>query len=154
MAPLRQNRRQSWLLPLSLSLNVLLATAAAVHLLKGPPHRPPPGPAHIIDHVTGILSPADAAIVRAAFDRHKAELERNETLAQTLPERLSAILRVDPLDEASLRVVVTEGRAAHSLMDDALTDTLLESAPKISAEGRARLADMRPPGPPGPPPRF
>jgi len=154
MAPRGQNRWRSWLLPLSFSLNVLLATAAAVHLLKGPPHHPPPGPEHIIDHVAGILPPADAAIVRAAFDRHKAALESNETLARTLPERLSAILRVEPLDEAALRAVVTEGRAAHTLMNDALTDTLLEAAPKISPEGRARLADMRPPGPPGPPPRF
>ncbi|HLN22413.1 MAG TPA: hypothetical protein VK558_00340, partial [Patescibacteria group bacterium] len=62
MALRKQNRWRNWVLPLSLSLNVLLATAAAVHILKGPPHRPPPGPENIIDHVVEILSPADAAI--------------------------------------------------------------------------------------------
>jgi uncharacterized membrane protein len=151
MALNRKIRWQNWVLPLSLSLNALLGTAAAVHFVMGPPHRPPPGPEHVIDHVVGILSPADATIVRAAFDRHKAALESNEALAHALPERLREVLRHEPLDEAALLAVVTKGRAAHNLMDDALTDTLMEAAPKISPEGRAKLADMRPPGPPGPP---
>lgn len=145
-----------WLLPFSLALNVFFATVIAMR----PPHfgHPPgpPNPNHIVERIADVLPPADAAILRQVFAAHSADIERGHALMHVMPNRVRAILAAPQLDNAALGQVMADDRAARATMDEAIQAVVMETIPKLSDEGRARLSrwDPRPPdGPGGPPPR-
>ena len=148
-------RLSRWLLPLSLALNVFLATLAVMRPPFPPPrHGPPPSPAHIAERIAQTLPAADGAVLRQVFAVHAAEMERNHALIHALPDRVRAILAAPALDEAALKAAMADNRDAHAAMDDALAQVIVETATRLSPEGRAALArwDPRPPHPPGGPP--
>ena len=139
-----------WFLPLSLALNVFLATVIALH---APHHRrEPPPPAKIAAEIAATLPPADGAILLEVFAGHIAAFERSHQLRHSTGTRIRAVLAQPKLDMEALRAVFDENRAASAMMDDALAATIMETAGRISDEGRARLARWEPPRPPGAPP--
>ncbi|TAN55050.1 MAG: periplasmic heavy metal sensor, partial [Magnetospirillum sp.] len=73
-------------------------------------------------------------------------------IQRSLPGRVRAALAQPKLDLDTLRAVFDENRLARRMMDDALAATIIETASRISDEGRARLARWEPPHPPGAPP--
>lgn len=143
-----------WSLPLSLALNVFLATVVVMH--PRPPHRPgPPLPAEIARQMAATLPPADGAILLEVFAAHAEAFQRSHDIQQEAPERIKAALAAPDFSADTLRAAFDVNRAGRQMIDDALTATLIETASRLSPEGRARLAQWRPPGPPGgpPPPR-
>ncbi|MDO8604982.1 MAG: periplasmic heavy metal sensor [Phaeospirillum sp.] len=139
-----------WVLPLSLALNVFLATIVVMH---PPHHRPGPAPpAMVAAHIAETLPPADGAILLEVFTTHAAAFERSHQLRHSIPARVRAALASPRLDLDALRAVFDENRNASLMMDDALAATLMETASRISDEGRTRLARWEPPRPPGAPP--
>ncbi|RAU22775.1 hypothetical protein CU669_05130 [Paramagnetospirillum kuznetsovii] len=142
-----------WLLPLSLALNVFLATVIVMH--PRPPHRGgPPPPAEIAQRIAETLPPADGAILLDVFATQVALFERSHQMQGEAAGRIRAALGAADFSPDALRAAFDVNRAARSTMDDALSATLIETATRISPEGRARLAKWEPPRPPGggPPP--
>lgn len=155
----RQYVSGRWLLPLSLAVNVFLIAVIAVHEWRRP--HGPPRPEHLIAHLSKVLSAADAATLRQAFEA--------ETILHARPhppsgsegtngpgspegEDMAAIrqaLRAEPFDPEALAAAFARGHAVRDARDQAIGRVLLKVATAISAEGRQRLADLR--GPPGPP---
>ncbi|CUW40722.1 conserved protein of unknown function(containing Heavy-metal resistance protein domain,13-137) [Magnetospirillum sp. XM-1] len=146
-----------WALPVSLALNVFLATVLVMRE-PGPPPRPPgggpPSPLHIAERLAADLPPADAAILRAAIARRAQEVEYRNGIWTGLPARIGTALAAPDFDAESLRAILAEGRQAHAAMDDAVAEVIMEAASGMSAEGRHAVARWRPPHPPkgGPPP--
>ncbi|OAN52283.1 hypothetical protein A6A04_00895 [Paramagnetospirillum marisnigri] len=145
-----------WSLPLSLALNVFLATVIALH--PRPPHRPgpPPPPIEIARQIAASLPPADGAILLEVFAAHAETFQRSHDIQHEAPERIKAALAAREFSADALRAAFDVNRAGRQLIDEALAATLIETASRMSPEGRAKLAQWRPPGPPGggpPPPR-
>lgn len=139
-----------WFLPLSLALNVFLATIILMHPSH---HRPgPPNPAQIASEIAQTLPPADGEILLKAFATHAAEIERGDHLRHSVPGRIKTALEQPKLDIDALKAIFADNRAASIMLDDALAATIVETASRISDEGRAKLAQWRPPHPPGPQP--
>ena len=139
-----------WILPLSLALNVFLAPVILIH----EPHhrREPPPPSRIAAEIAATLPPADGAILQEVFAAHAAEFERSHQMRHSVPGRIRAVLALPKLDLDALRTVFDDNRAASIMMDDALAAIIIETASRISEEGRAKLAQWEPPHPPGAPP--
>ena len=139
-----------WFLPLSLALNVFLATVVVMHQHRFRPE--PPNPAQVAERIAATLPPADGAILLAVFSTHAATFERSHQMRHSVPARIRAVLAKPVLDLEALRAVFDDNRAASIMMEDALAATIIETASRISDEGRTKLAQWEPPHPPGPPP--
>lgn len=143
-----------WFLPLSLALNVFLGTVIFTHYPRGPHFGPPP-PNEIAQRIAETLPPGDGAILMEVFAAHLAEFEQSHQIQGEAPSRIRAALAAPVFSADALRAAFDINRAARQMIDDALAATLIESASRMSPEGRARLAKWEPPRPPpgGPPPR-
>ena len=147
-----------WLLPASFALNVFLGAALLVHALRpdfGPPPPPPP-PGKLVEKIAATLPPADAEILRQAFAT-LPEREGRPRGPEEFHRRLREALLAPNFDAEALRHSLAEGRAERDRFDLALEHALITAATAMSVEGRRKLADWRPPGPPrggpgGPPP--
>lgn len=105
------------------------------------------------------LSPADAAVLKAAAAKRGQEVEYQWRVWTGVPERVKTELAAPNFDPVRLRATLDEGRKAHAEVDDAVTDVIVEAASGMSAEGRHAIARWRPHHPPeggrpgdGPPP--
>ncbi len=137
------------LLPVSLFLNVFLGAAVAVHLLGAPPRSPgPPSPAAIMEEMAATLPAADAALLREAFTANAADLEAADAVMRRMPERIADALARPDFDPGRLREVFAAGRDARARMDAAIEAVLIQAAGRMSPEGRRRLSEWKPPGPP------
>lgn len=140
-----------WFLPLSLALNVFLGTVIVMHPR---PHRPePPPPRQIAERIAAALPAADGAILLEVFAAHAEMIEHGHRQQHGTPERVRAALAAASFDPEAVRAAFDDHRAARQTMDDALAAIIIETASRISPEGRAKLAKWEPPRPPGPPPR-
>lgn len=144
-----------WLLPASFALNVFLGVALAAHAFRpgfGPPP-PPPKPDKLMERIAETLPPADAAILRSAFEQQRSRLDRFRDHRDDFPDRIRAALQADHFDAETLRRLLAEGRIRRDEFETALETLLVDAASVMSPEGRRKLADWRPLGrPPGPPP--
>lgn len=131
-----------WLLPLSLSLNVFLAVLVLWH--PRPPQGPPP-PHMIVEHMVEGMSPADEAVVRAAFARNSWRWEGDRPMMEQLVPRMQAALSASQPDLDAIRAALGDAKRARNNFDDTLEAVILESAPLVSPEGRTKLFRQRHP---------
>lgn len=132
-----------WLLVASLALNVFLGVTVGTHLFRGPPKGPPPRPGMFLLDMAENLPEDDARILRQAFEAHKEEFPGD--MGPPLRDALVA----EPFDlEAFLRME-SEFRANREREGAVIGMILAEALPKMSPEGRKRLA-AHPPRPPKP----
>lgn len=139
-----------WLLPASMSVNVFLAAALAAQALLPGGHRPPP-PQHRLEALAEGLPPADAATLREVLAAREAEMGKGRAIMDGIRDGVRDALTAETFDPAALRAVFAEARARRDALDDALVSGLIDAAGRLSPEGRRRLADWAPPGPPRPP---
>jgi uncharacterized membrane protein len=137
-----------WLLPVSLALNLFFIVLAVRHHPFWHPR--PPDAGHIADFMTSGLAAADAAIMQKSFADHAALLDEAHKAGQDFPEKIRAALTANPFDEEALKAALKEGQNDHQKMEDAMAESLVEAAAKMSPQGRATLAARHPFGPPGP----
>jgi uncharacterized membrane protein len=153
--------RGSRLLLASLFLNVfllgaVLAGVVSFYVFAPPLPFPPPGPHGLLDHMTAVLPPDDAAVLRRSFHENEARVQSAMGRMEDALGRAREVLRTEPFDAEALRTALMGARAARDEMDRAIIDAALSALPELSPAGRAKLADIPPPpgGPPGggPPP--
>lgn len=141
-----------WLLVASLAVNVFLGATVGTHLLREP--KGPPRPGQMLEDMAGALPPADAQILRQAMEVHREELRPEDDNPQQQHEKMRRILAADPFDLDAFKQFTSEFRARRDRVGETIGNVLADALPRMSREGRKRLADMPPPGPPpGPPPR-
>ncbi|PKU24370.1 periplasmic heavy metal sensor [Telmatospirillum siberiense] len=142
--------RTRWLLPASLTFNIFLCAAFLVHLgqewRRQPPLPPPPDA--ILEEMIRDLSPADGKILRDGLALGLSEVDRAHRAEEALPQRLQSILGQEPFDKAAFHDLLEQSQRARETLNAALPETL----ERLSPEGRRRLAQWRPPPPPGAPP--
>ena len=152
-----------WALPVSLALNVFLGTVLVMREPRGHfdrPPGPPPSPLGMVERMADVLSPADAAILRAAAAKRAQNVEYQWRIWTSLPERVMTEMAAPRFDAERLRGALDEARKAHAEVDEDVAGVIMEAAPAMSAEGRHAIARWRPPhprggpggGPPPPPP--
>ena len=136
-----------WILPLSLALNVFLGTVIILHPGRHRPGPPPP-PREIAQRMAESLPPEDGAILLETFSQHAAEFERSHQIQHEAMERIRTALAARDFSRDALRAAFDVNRASRQVMDDALLATIVETASRMSPEGRALLANWRLPPPP------
>ncbi len=144
MTPRRTFR---WLLPVSLSLNVFLAVAMAVHLTSSPGFGPPPPlprPDRIAEEIAATMSPADGDILRQVFASRAPQLAKGPASFHALQDGIRQVMAAPTFDAEALRAVFAEGRRGRASMDDAVEASLIEAATRLSPEGRRKLGEWRP----------
>lgn len=137
-----------WVLSASLAVNVFLAIVAVMGLQFPPPPPGPPNPMVFAERMAEILPAADAAILRQSFADHAGKLERTKEMSQDVRERVADVLRAPDFDPEALKTAFAAGRAAREVQDGAFAAAMAEAAARMSAEGRRKLADWKPPRPP------
>jgi uncharacterized membrane protein len=143
MPPFRLSR---WLLPVSLSINVFLGVAVAVHLAdheSRPP--PPPRPERIVEEISATLPAPDADILRHIFAAHSAQMEHGHHAMHTVHDNIRITLSAPTFDPVALHAAFAEGRKGREEMDEALEAILTEAAVQMSPEGRKKLGEWEPP---------
>lgn len=132
-----------WLLVASLALNVFLGVTVGTHFFREPPKGPPPRPGMMILDMADTLPEDDARILRQAFDAHRHEFPQDFDPARGF-ERMRKILTAEPFDlEAFLRME-SEFRANREREGATIGAILSESLPKMTPEGRKRMAERAP----------
>lgn len=138
---------------------VLIASLVANGFLGGVvlsqrplPHPQPPRPGGIIEQMTKILTPADAAVLKQAADEQGLLGDAGpEKDFEEFHRRTSALMLADPFDVEAFRQLIAEFTAKREQAGDRIGKTLIQALPQMSAQGRHALANLRP-APPGPPP--
>lgn len=141
-----------WLLFASVLVNGFLA--GLLFNQHPGPSGPPRRPGEMIEKMASVLSPADAEILRAAA---ATELLSHEPPPhwemEEFRRKTAELMMAEPFDEAAFKTHMEEFRQRRERMNDGLGNILTQALPKISAEGRRRLAQLHPPEPMPPPPR-
>lgn len=137
-----------WLLVASLALNVFLGAAMGTHFFRGP--KPPPRPGMIVLDMAEGLPEADARILRQAYEARRSELEVNADPGRGFEEMRRAV-SAEPFDSAAFLRVTSEFRARQDRMHRVTSEILADALPRLSPEGRKRLAERPPPGDRRPP---
>ena len=137
-----------WLLVASLALNVFLGVTVGTHFFREPPKGPPARPGMFLLDMAESLPEDDARILRQAFEAHKGEFPGDMGPPHGF-DRMRDALVAEPFDlEAFLRME-SEFRANREREGAVIGLALAEALPKMSPEGRKRLA-AHPPRPPRP----
>jgi hypothetical protein len=138
-----------WLLLASLAANIFLLSALLTRPGHMGPPPPPRGPLGMIEAMAEGLEAADADILRAAL---AAEIQRTGQLPADRPPgpgRLQTIMASDPFDAQQFQQEADAMQADRNAMSAALTRIMLDALPRISPQGRQKMAAFRP----GPPPK-
>lgn len=141
-----------WLLLVSVLMNGFLA-GILFNRPFGPPPRPP-RPEAIIEQMLSVLSPPDAEILRRAAALEPASMgppppwEMDEFRA-----KMAKLMMAEPFDEAAFGTLSEEFRRNRERTADGVGNILIRALPQMSADGRRRLAQMRPPDHMRPPER-
>jgi len=135
------NNRWRWVLGASIALNIFFLVALTVPHLVGHRH----GEKHFkptmrIDSLAATLPPADGDKLRAALQARKDIGAAIDDL-RAAQDKVRAILRAEPFDEAALRQAMTEVQARHRVVEMAIHDLIAGVAGQLSPEGRAKLAE-------------
>jgi len=135
-----------FLLPASLALNAFLA--GVILVLWSGPHFPPPRPERMIEDMAATLPAADGQILQQSFAARAPNVGGRPRNREDMFERIRTALRAEPFDPAAMSLIFSEGRKVRDQIDDSIEAALVEAAGKMSAEGRRKLAEWRPPFPP------
>lgn len=152
-AVLRDERASRRLVLVSLALNLFFIGAAGAFFARhylGPAASSPSTDRSVagrIDRLAAQLPSADGEILRAEFRAHQPQIEAARNAYREAQDEIGRILRTEPFDPDAMRRAMAQARAARGVFDQVLHEHLASAASRMSAEGRARLADSRPRGP-------
>ncbi len=146
-------KSRSWrgLMLWSLALNVFLICGAAAFLLSSalqkPAHTRTGGPAHQFEMLASRLPPEDSSVLRAEFAKTAEAVDEAHKAAHQTRDAVRAALSAQPYNVDAARRAMSEAEDAHLRLDKLLQDVIASAAGKMTAAGRAKLADFQP-GPP------
>jgi len=134
------NTRWRWALGASIALNVFLVALIVAHLVGHRHGEKRVRPTMRIDSLAATLPPADGDKLRAALQARKDIGAAIDDL-RAAQDKVRAILRAEPFDEAALRQAMTEVQARHRVVESAIHDLIAGVAGQLSPEGRAKIAE-------------
>lgn len=102
----------------------------------------------MVEEMAARLPAADGDILREAFNRHAPKMDGVHVGMRRFHDAIQAVLSAPTFDPEALRQVFAEIRKSRTAMDDALEASLIETASRISYDGRKKLGEWMPPGPP------
>jgi uncharacterized membrane protein len=137
------NARWRWVLGASIALNVFLVALIAAHLVGHRHGEKRPRPTMRIDMLAATLPPADGDKLRAALQARKDIAAAIDDF-HAAQDRVRAVLRAQPFDEAALRQAMAEAQARHRTVETAIHDLIAGVAGQMSQEGRDKLAEWPP----------
>lgn len=128
--------KKTWVLTLSLGLNVLLVAAVAGHLLRaGFPPLPPPQA--LLKNVAPEKAAALEPQLTASLNAHKARIDAVLANADTA----MTVMKGDPFDERAFRQAMAALDASHRAVHDGLVEALVLMGTTLNADERARFVD-------------
>lgn len=143
-----------WLLPLSLAVNISLATIVVMNVVgeRRGFHPPPPGPPSAINMAQRMaedLPKADAQLLLAAFKARESEFERGQAAMKAARDGVQRVTEIR--DPAEMRKAFDAFREARDIFDNALAGAMTEALLQMSDEGRKKMSVFKlgPPPPPG-----
>ena len=137
------NDRWRWALGASIALNVFLVALIVTHLVGHRHGEKHPRPTMRIDSLAATLPPADGDKLRAALQARKDIAAAIDDF-HAAQDKVRAVLRAQPFDEAALRQAMAEAQARHRTVETAIHDLIAGVAGQMSQEGRAKLAEWPP----------
>ncbi len=137
-----------WMLLGSLALNLIFVGAAGAVAFRYSSAVPLTTVARInhslidrLDRIAASLPPADAELLRTQLRDEAVKVAAAQADLRLSQDDVRNSLRAQPFDPAAMRTAMAENRAAHENFDRVLHDTIATAAAKMSAVGRAKLAD-------------
>jgi len=127
------------LLFLSVAVNLLLAAVLTTRLWMPIWHEPPRGTEALIQRLTADLPSKDADLLRASFQANQAKLAALMEDLQRARREVHDKLVAEPFDGAAFSTAVTVLRAKRQAYDTAVQDTIVQTIPNFSPEGRRKL---------------
>ena len=137
-----------WIMLASVVLNLFLVGVvasglpSAKHKSFTPAALAAPHSEYMVDWMVRYLDPRDAGLFRDVFQAHVAELKAAHEHVKEATKAEARAFEQDPLDPAALEQAVAEVKQAKTEANKAADKIVLESAAKLSADGRHRLAEL------------
>jgi uncharacterized membrane protein len=143
-----------WLLPVSLTLNLVFAGAAGAAFLRHSAAVPLEPVTHMtrgaeqrLDRIATSLPAPDAQIMRSVIRAEAVKVVAAQASLRLSQEDVRNSLRAEPFDPAAVRAAMAETSAARDNYDQVLHDLIASAAARMSPVGRSKLADWPPPRP-------
>ena len=138
-------RRWIWGLSLALLVSVginLVVAGFVVGRGLAPPER---RMGRLVEHIAAKLPDADQPILRQAFRAEEAAMRARSAELREARRAVRAVLRAEPFDPAALEAALERQRREMDAMMGSIHATVRDIAPRLSPEGRKRLAEIGPP---------
>jgi uncharacterized membrane protein len=134
-----------WLLLGSLALNLFFVGVAVAMAVRAPapPPRWDPNVFVRVDRLSQTLPPADADILRGAFQANHDRIAAAQSAYQAARNGIRETLRQDPFQVADMRAAMAKTRAARQAFDEVIQGVFADTAPKLSSAARHAVADWR-----------
>ncbi len=135
-----------WLLLGSLALNLFFVGVAVAVAIRGPapPSRWDPNVFVRVDRLAATLPPADAELLRGAFQTNHDSIAAAQTAYYDARRAIHETLRQDPFKVDDMRAAMAKMRAARQAYDEVIQGVFAAVAGKMSSGGRHAVADWRP----------
>lgn len=133
-------------LTISLGINILLAAGLITREVRRRLAPAPAPPAAVFALRTALqsLPPDDASALRQALIAAAPTLRPAQQAVRAAMDAVRAEVERTPLDPAALRAAMARSQAARAALTVATGEVLLGVAPRLSPEGRKRLAALGP----------
>jgi uncharacterized membrane protein len=134
-----------WLLLGSLALNLFFVGVAVAMAVRAPapPPRWNPDVFVRVERLSQTLPPADADILRGAFQANHDRIETAQSAFYAARNAIRETLRQDPFQVEDMRAAMATTRAARQAFDQIIQGVFADAAPKLSAAARHAVADWR-----------
>ena len=136
-----------WLLLGSLALNLFFIGVALAMAIRAPapPPRWDPNVFVRVERLAATLPPADADLLRGAFQAHHDAIESAQEKYQSARDHIHQTLRHDPFKVENLRTAMAETRMARQNFDQVIQGVFADVASQLSAASRHAIANWRNP---------
>lgn len=98
-----------------------------------------------IEQIAATLPPTDADLLRKQFAARRDTVEAARETIRRKQNGIREALRAEPFDAQALRAATADSRAARENFYQVLQGVVSTAAEQMSAAGRSKLADWRPP---------
>ena len=137
-------RGRSWLLVVSLALNLFLVGLTVGHRLSAPP-MPEALPGTVfadLRRMADVLPPETRGEIRQHFEAHRPEIIRGLMAMRAARNDVRDVLQQDPYDPEALRAAFDALRDRTADVQSVVHDTLVEVAGRLDPEDRLAIVRM------------
>jgi uncharacterized membrane protein len=125
---------------LSIALNLFLAGEQLGRQFRQP--MSPPNFEQRLDNMWRDMPAADQTIAQEVLDRRRGDIIEKWRACRPANQRVIAAIRADPFDPAEVEAAYENSNQRWDELRQAVRDTLIEIAQKISPEGRKHIRGL------------